>query len=528
MCLRAYTRATVHRALVALCVLLILTLGAAGAGYAWLSSDQVRVTIERQATAALGMPVTVGRARARVYPRIGVDLHDVQVGAPAFLTLSRVVVSSELVPLLSRRIEGAEVRIADTTLSLPLPVALPFPATTGEAASPGSRPALAAVSVAAVALENVTVVSLGREVTLSADAGLAGGRLDIARLTATAGRTTLTARGQVTLGTRVAATFDAEASQLDFDDLLALVHAFRLDGTSAPAARGEVGSNGPPASLSLRLTTPVARVAGLEGRNLTTTITTDGNALAVDPLAFTAFGGSLKAAVRLKVGTPISGQIRVMATGLDVAQLATWGGAADTISGRLSGTGTFSGQGKDVESLLATVRGTGRMEIVQGALPGLEFPREALLAIGRPADQAPPPNGGAFDRMSAAFSVSNGRLWSEALSLISRDVEVRAAGSLILASEALDMQGTLRLSEALTVLAGDTLARLAGGSGRIELPATVTGTLQNPRPRVDAAALIKQGIRGGVTSLKKEVKERVLEKLTPLRDLTVPKPNRTF
>ena len=509
-----------RRASLAALVLLILTLGAAGAVYTWLSSDQVRVTLERQATAALGIPVTIGSARARLYPRIGVDLHEVAIGAPAFLTLSRVTVSSELVPLLSRRVEGAEVRIADTTLSLPLPVALPFPASSGETAALGAGAGVAVVSVDTVALENVKVVSLGREVTLSADAGLTGERLEISRLTATAGRTTLTARGQVTLGEQMAATVDAEASQLDFDDLLALVHAFRLDGGST--------SSGPPASLSLRLTTPVARIAGVEGRNLTATIRTDGNALSVDPLAFTAFGGTMKAALRLKVGTPIAGQIRVTVAGLDAAQLATWGDAANTISGRLSGTGTFSGQSKDVEDLLATARGTGRMEIVEGALPGLEFPREALLAIGRPTEQAPPPNGGRFDRIASEFAVARGRLSSESLVLLSRDVEVRGAGSLELASQALDLKGTLTLSEALTVLAGGTLARLAGSRGRIDLPATVTGTLQAPRPRVDAAALVKQGIRNEVSDLKERAKERVLERFAPLRDLTTPKANRTF
>ncbi len=85
-----YTRVSVRLALLTLFVLLVLVLGIAGAGCAWLSSNQMRATLERQATAALGMTITVGRARARVYPRIGVDLHDVQVGAPAFLTLSRV------------------------------------------------------------------------------------------------------------------------------------------------------------------------------------------------------------------------------------------------------------------------------------------------------------------------------------------------------------------------------------------------------------------------------------------------------
>ena len=56
----------------------------------------------------------------------------------------------------------------------------------------------------------------------------------------------------------------------------------------------------------------------------------------------------------------------------------------------------------------------------------------------------------------------------------------------------------------------------------------MTGTLQAPRPRVDAAALVKQGIRNEVSDLKERAKERVLERFAPLRDLTTPKANRTF
>lgn len=509
-----------------LLVLLVLLLGAAGAVYAWLSSDQVRLTIERQAAATLGVPVKVAGASARLHPRVGVDLRGVTIGAPAFLTLARVSVSSELVPLLSGQVEGAEVRVTDTTLSLPLPVALPFGASSTGSTAAGAG--VTVVSVRTVALDRVKVVSLGREVVLSMEAGLAGEHLDISSLSAAAGRTTLTARGQATLGEPVAVTLEAEASQLDFDDLLALVHAFRLDGAAAPVQERESASGGQPASLSLRLTTPVARVAGLEARNLTATVETDGNALSIDPLALTTFGGSITGSMRLTVGTPISGQIRVTVAGLDMAQLAGWGGAANTISGRLSGTGTFSGRGADVGGLLATVRGTGRVEIVEGALAGLELPREALLRLGRPAELAPPPNGGRFDRIAAEFAISNGRLSSDSLSLVSRDVEVRAAGSLDLASRVLDVKGTLTLSEAMTALAGETLTRVTGGGGRIQLPATVTGTLQAPRPRVDAGALVRQGLRNEVTGLKKQVKERVLDRLTPLRDLTAPKTNRTF
>jgi hypothetical protein len=217
-----------------------LVLVAAGAAYAWLSSDQMRATLERQASAAIGMPVRIGSARATIFPRVGLTLLDVQIGAPAFLTLARVGVSSELGPLLSRRIEGAEVRVADTLLTLPLPAALPLPgsgASRGPAgpAAPGAP--VSVLSVHTIALERVQVRSLGRTVEISAAAGLDGNRLSLSAFIASAGRTALSAHGQVTFGESVAATLDATATQLDLDDLLTLVHAFGLDGGLAGRCR---------------------------------------------------------------------------------------------------------------------------------------------------------------------------------------------------------------------------------------------------------------------------------------------------
>lgn len=167
------------------------------------------------------------------------------------------------------------------------------------------------------------------------------------------------------------------------------------------------------------------------------------------------------------------------------------------------------------------MKGSGQVEIVKGALPGLEFPREALLALGRPKEQAPPPNGGRFDRLAAPFTLGSGRVGSDALTLTSRDVAVEASGSLALTSETLDAKGTATLSEALTALAGPALARVACGGERIALPATVSGTLDAPKVRLDAGAVLRR-------TLRNEVKRGVLDRLTPLRDLAQPKANRTF
>jgi uncharacterized protein involved in outer membrane biogenesis len=511
-----------RRLLVAVIALVLLV---AGSAYAWLSSDQVRLTLEKQASAAIGLPVRIGSARAMLFPRAGLTLSDVRVGAPAFLTLSRVSVSSELLPLLSRRVEGAEIRIADTLLALPLPAALPLPGTgaSRSAAASGSVGApVSLISVHTIALDRVKVRSLGRTVEISATAGLEGDRLALSAFTASAGRTSLSASGTVTLGDAVAATLDATATQLDLDDLLALVHAFGLDGASSPGRKGPVGS------LALRLSTPVVRVAGLEASKLTAYLRTTGSQLVIDPLSLTMFDGAVKGSMRLTVGTRIAGQVRVAVTRLDAAQLAAWGDAEDTLSGRLSGSGSFAGAGADLATLLGTANGSGQVEIIDGALPGLEFPREALVALGRPSDQAPPPNGGRFDRIAAPFTVGDGRLTSAALSLSSRDVSVAASGSLDLATEVLDVKGTATLSAALTAMAGPALTRVAGGGSQIVLPATVTGTLDAPSIRLDAGSLIRQGLRSEATGMKERLKDRVMEKLAPMRGPTRPKSTGTF
>lgn len=84
-------------------------------------SDRVRVAIERQATEALGQPVRVGSAAVSVFPRVGVDLGRVSIGEPAAVTLERVAVATGLRALLSRRIEGAEIVVADSRLALTCP-----------------------------------------------------------------------------------------------------------------------------------------------------------------------------------------------------------------------------------------------------------------------------------------------------------------------------------------------------------------------------------------------------------------------
>jgi uncharacterized protein involved in outer membrane biogenesis len=126
--------------------LLVLALLAAGAVYWFFSGDGIRRALEQQATAWLGHPVRIGRATGQLFPRVGLQLSDVRVGEPVRLALADVEISTGLRALLSRRVEDAEIILADTRIDLPLSFTLPTGSTArvsrsgASARAPAKRP----------------------------------------------------------------------------------------------------------------------------------------------------------------------------------------------------------------------------------------------------------------------------------------------------------------------------------------------------------------------------------------------------
>ena len=167
-------------------VIIVLAAGAAAALYWFLSGDGIRRTLEQQASNWLGQPVQIASARAQFFPRIGLELGDVQAGNPARVTLRSVSISASLRPLLRRRIEDAVVTLADSRIELPLPFGIPTSGGETTTAGDGGGDGIRVVSVRAITLRNIVIASRGRDVTVSADSSLAGSRLELQRLTADA------------------------------------------------------------------------------------------------------------------------------------------------------------------------------------------------------------------------------------------------------------------------------------------------------------------------------------------------------
>jgi hypothetical protein len=206
------------------------------------------------------------------------------------------------------------------------------------------------------------------------------------------------------------------------------------------------------------------------------------------------FGGTYTGALRATLGEALDMRVESKIADLDVAQLAAFGGVPDTITGRLSGSGTFTGRGADIGAMLQSARGGGSASIVAGTIRRLNLIRTVVLFFGRPAPDAAP-GADTFDRIDATFSLAQRVINAQEFSLRSADADIVGQGTLSLATKALEGSAELRLSEDLSKQAGTDLVRYTREGNRVVLPARLSGSLSEPRITIDAAAAARRGLR---------------------------------
>ena len=461
----------------------------AAAAYWFFDRDGFRTALEAQATSWLGHPVRIGGARAQFLPRLAIQLSDVRVGEPVQLALDDVEIASDLRPLFSGRIENADVRVSGSRIEMPLPFGLPGETADGGEASEASEPAVRIVSIRSISLRSVRLRSRGREIVVSADSSFDGKALTLQRFSAESGSTTLSADGVIALSPRVDARLKASANRLDVDELIALAAAF------SPASAGSRrSSSGPGARIVASITAGQATAAGVQATNFATDLTRDGDSVTLKPLKMELFGGRYEGAITARLGQQLSARLESKIADLDVAQLAAFGGAEDTITGRLSGAGTFTGSGADFAQLLRDARGSGTASIVNGTIRRLHLVRTVILFFGRPA-----PNAGAgtdaFERLDVGFTLANRVLRADPFAFHSDDADMAGTGTLNLSTDALDGRVNVTLSEALSAQGGTDLIRYTREGNRVVLPASIGGTLEMPRLTIDVGAAAKRGLK---------------------------------
>jgi hypothetical protein len=476
-----------RKSLIALLVLVALF----GGGYyllQWLLvSDLMRAELERQVSAYLQQPVTIKSARAAIFPRVAIALGDVVIGAQHSIVLGEVRIVAGLRPLLSRRVEQAELRVSKGRLSLPLPFTL-TPDISPAVSQP--VPALALTSIDSIQLRDITLASGGQEWLVDADCAVAGDRLDVSALTASGPTTRLHAKGTLTSISRMRGTFTAQGEPLGVDELLAFGGGLSAPATGSGSARAPT-----PINLVVALTAPAGRLAGYDFRGLTTTAAITPAGVALAPLSVSSFGGTFSGRLDVSTARSIpSMKLAGRVESLDVVTLLEAAGSQGGVTGTLGGTVALAASGTETQALLRTARGSVAATIVNGTMPRLDLVRPIVLAFGKPSGAPPAGSGSTFTRLGGDFALSEGTITSDDLTMASRDFDLAGRGTVHLGSGALAARANVVLSAELTSQAGVDLRRYAQEDGRVVVPATIDGTLQQPAVSLDVAAAARRAL----------------------------------
>jgi uncharacterized protein involved in outer membrane biogenesis len=490
-----------------------------------IDPERVRSTIAAQASAAIGMPVALQAAEVSIWPRPRVTLSGLKVGEPASLTLDTIEVATALGALLSRRIENAELTIADSTIDLPALLAAldglakePVPPPPAEGTATDAP--LTLVSVDTIAFRNVRVNFEGGAATVSLESALNGDRLDIRSFELVSDVTGLKASGAIESLASRRGKLSIDAETLDLDGMVALLAKMQKvpDAPGAQRAQGAQHSTGAPGAvepfdMTFDVTAAKGRAGGVQFDDLKTTIHATPKAVQLAPFGLGAFGGRIdgQANVDTSKAEPTL-VLDVKFSGVDMRAVAAYAGQPEAISGRLAGELHVAGAGSEPAAALANATGRGALSITDGAIPNLHLVRTIVLAFGKPAAGSSA-GGDRFTRIGATMQLAKNVVRFSTLNFASPDVDVEGSGMLNVSAFAIDVAGRAMLSETLTAQAGRDLVRYTADANRVTVPVTVTGQISAPQVRVDAGAVLRRAAENEVKSQIKKGTQGLLDRL---------------
>jgi uncharacterized protein involved in outer membrane biogenesis len=489
------------------------------------TQDTVRTTLANQLSQSLGQPVTVGSIGAGIYPRVTVNLGDVTIGQPPRIQVQTLHVGTDFRALLSRRIEHASLHLAGARVELPLPE---FALASSTEPGPGEEPAgpspVEIVSIDEIVLNDVEIKSGSR--TLRGDIEMIpqGHGVTLKKVRLVAEESTIDITGQITDVAGPVGELTVKAGALNFDRLLAFVSDFAGHaGLGAPGAgrgpktQASTAGKAPAMNVVLSLDADRATMGTLALEKLSGRARVTSDALMLEPVSFGIFGGKYDGNLSFSLGSSPNFQLNAAVSGVDMAAATKFAGSPDTITGRLSGKLRLSGRGIDAASALNSARGTARVDITKGTVKNLGIVRTVVTSTsgrsGAPAKSASGSRDESFERLGATLAVANGSASTQDLRFESPDILLAATGGLRLDGSAINLAGQVQLSDELSQQAGRDLVRYTQEQGRVTLPATITGSADNPQVRIDMTKVATRAITNKATEEAEKVIKRNLDGL---------------
>jgi uncharacterized protein involved in outer membrane biogenesis len=482
-------------------VLLVGVAGLALAVRALLGGDRIKAAVEAQASAALGRPVTIRTAVPRLLPRVGLELAGITVGAGREVTIDQARLTTGFRALVRGRVEDAEISVERSRIDLRWALSLLGAVADSDKQTTTAAPAALTIeSIGTLALRDVTLVAGTRTLLVDLDSSLTGGdRFVVSRLHGRSEGSNLLASGELSSVARRTGTFTVEAQTLDLDGLMAFLAAATPAGareSPSPEAPGAPPAAAVPLHLDITVRARQGRALGIAFTTLEATSRMRSGAVALDGLKMEILGGRFAGSAGFD-GSQRAPRYEWRGTfqNLDVPALVAFAGSPGSMTGRLAGTVALAAVGVEPLEAIQRARGTARVTITDGRVPGLDIVRTMVLAFGKPSGERPAGSGEAFTRLAASLAVGGQTMSTNDLTFASRDLDMTGEGTLSLASRAVDLRSNVMLSRELSAQAGRDLYRLAREGERIVLPARIGGTVASPTVFVDVQAALKRAIR---------------------------------
>jgi uncharacterized protein involved in outer membrane biogenesis len=487
-----------------------------------LEPGALRVAAEGRLRAMLGQPVAIGAVRIALLPPavVGSDIHVglEGSGAPA-LELDRVRIVPRLRSLISGPVVIEEVRLEGLVISIlrdrdgrwHLPGAVPAPTADAQSgvviervrldgsrirvfdrAGRGTATQVGGLSPSdlheASSIDDIEAAAVSEQGTLRLSP--LAGRIGDARVT-----------GEARLDRR-AARMDLQLDDVNDRDLPALLG---LAGTERPSFLRLLKTAS--ASISVRIDRKDARLSGSGSVNAPAVAVDplkldtfkapykiEGAKLIFEPTTFTLNRGTHRGVVTLDLAqTPARWSLDSRVADLDLGDFL---GALTAGDPRIDGTAVVQAalSGRVGEPLDRTVQGRAHVVVADGIIR--QFP--LLATVNRALRLAEEQAGDTrFERLSASLALAGGRATTSDLVLQAGHIRVEAAGRIGF-DRSLELAGQAVVSPERTsaaIRSVHELSALRNARSELELPLTITGSVDHPSFAIDIKGALGKSLR---------------------------------
>lgn len=357
----------------------------------------------------------------------------------------------------------------------------------------------ASVTVRSLRLEHPSLTSPMERV--EAKVSLAADRLEVRAFRGEIGGSDLAGSIALRGFAKPAVTVDLRSRRADIGALLSLLEVEGGEPTGGP--------EGPADEFDLTVAGTLRIDEGtfdtLDFRDLRAELDYRDDVVALDPASLSLYGGTFRGSVRADLSRdPVTFALDGAADAVDVD-----GFSADNLDvrglllGKLAGRISTRGAGADYETIVRNLQGDGNVTIDDGRLGPLNVLETVSKAAGvfgaksvaRLGSQLSA-EGTEFQKMAGSIGFEGGKLQVADLEVVAADFALGGSCRLGLLDGRLDGRFRLRFSEAVSAAMREEASRVAElfyepRSGRVELPFTLEGPLESPRPGIDFDAVAK-------------------------------------